>query len=348
MPDSKAYADLSEYRSAYKLPTLPQCAGGLPDGKTPCFAAVDEEGNPNPTVTDCAGADGETGLDMDMVSATACPDCSILLVQMTDATNGPQDSDFITSVATAASLGAVATSISFGGEEYTGMPDGYTTPGHLVLASSGDTGYLLEAQPGGGSSPGYPASAPDVLGVGGTLLSSSYTETVWNDQRRRDRRRLHRAVFPMPVASRRRTAPPNSAAARNARPSTSRRRQTTPTAVSRRTTATTNGLQVVGTSAATPMVAAILTRLGVAEKVSNDLGFVYTNKAAFNDVTKGTNDGVQGQTLCNSGDIICTGAVGWDGPTGVGTPNGNAARMRCPPPPPPHRPPPRRPPRAAR
>jgi MYXO-CTERM domain-containing protein len=83
-------------------------------------------------------------------------------------------------------------------------------------------------------------------------------------------------------------------------------------------------VQVAGTSAASPMVAAILVRLGLAESVSSNLGFVYTNIAAFNDVTSGTN-GVSTKTtktLCPVGDIICNAAVGWDGPTGVGTPNG--------------------------
>jgi hypothetical protein len=79
---------------------------------------------------------------------------------------------------------------------------------------------------------------------------------------------------------------------------------------------------MVGTSASAPLVAAILTRVGVAAEVANDLGFVYMNMAAFNDVTSGSDDP---QSLCPKADVMCTAGPGWDGPTGVGTPN--AARL---------------------
>jgi hypothetical protein len=62
--------------------------------------------------------------------------------------------------------------------------------------------------------------------------------------------------------------------------------------------------------------------MGIATQVSTDLGFVYTHASAFNDVTTGTNDN---QGLCPAGDVICTAAAGWDGPTGVGTPSGKLA-----------------------
>jgi hypothetical protein len=64
MPDSHAYEDLSTYREAFGLPALPQCPGGVPDGKTPCFAAVDENGNTShdPSL-DCAAGDAETSLE---------------------------------------------------------------------------------------------------------------------------------------------------------------------------------------------------------------------------------------------------------------------------------------------
>ena len=175
MPDSTALSDLNVYRQQYGLSALSACGGsGLPTGSgAPCFASVDESGGSvNQNIGDSAQSDGETGLDLDMISA-ACPDCSILLVQFTQAS----DQDFITSAATAARLGAVATSISWGGGEG-GDPTGnqYTTPGHLVLAAAGDGGWQ------GGS---YPASAPDVLAVGGTTLSPAsnargWSEIAWN------------------------------------------------------------------------------------------------------------------------------------------------------------------------
>ena len=59
--------------------------GGLPDGTTPVLRRRGRERQSRPIRPSTAPAgDGETGLDMAMVSA-ACPDCSILLVQMTSA-----------------------------------------------------------------------------------------------------------------------------------------------------------------------------------------------------------------------------------------------------------------------
>jgi len=322
MPDSTAFEDLNTYRKAYGIAPLPRCVRGIPDGRTPCFAAVDEGGAPTSTQLDCPAADGETALDMDMVSA-ACPDCSILLVQMTDATQGPFPKDFVAASSTAARLGAVATSISFGGPEEGGEPTGYTTPGHLVVAASGDTGYLLEGSFGGGRAPSYPASAPDVLAVGGTLLQrrgATYSEVVWADRTGSTGSGCS-TEFPMPDFQARfgagrfgacgKRASVDLAAASNFSPET--RGGGIATFESHH-----QWVPMVGTSASAPLVAAILTRVGIAAEAANDLGLVYANLAAFNDVTSGTDDQ---EGICSAGDVMCTAGPGWDGPTGVGTPN---------------------------
>ena len=182
-PDSSALSDLNVYRNNYGIAPMAQCSGN-PTGTSTCFAQVNETGGPS-SGQDSGTSDGETSLDMDMVSA-ACPDCSLLLVEL----NGLTDSDVQTGVATAISLGASAISISIGGPEGTSScqnasadpVSGYTTPGHLVLAASGDTAYELGNQ--GCSSPAYPSSAPTTLAVGGTNLfntGSGYDEAVWND-----------------------------------------------------------------------------------------------------------------------------------------------------------------------
>ena len=71
---------------------------------------------------------------------------------------------------------------------------------------------------------------------------------------------------------------------------------------------------VEGTSAATPLTAAIMVRLGLAGKDNHEL--FYKNAADFNDVTSGGNDN---DGLCQG--VMCTAGKGWDGPTGLGTPN---------------------------
>jgi MYXO-CTERM domain-containing protein len=73
---------------------------------------------------------------------------------------------------------------------------------------------------------------------------------------------------------------------------------------------------VGGTSCASPFVAALLTRVGLSNR---DNAFFYANTSAFYDVTQGNNDP---SNTCN--DVMCNCGVGWDGPTGWGTPNGMA------------------------
>jgi MYXO-CTERM domain-containing protein len=342
MPDTHAFSDMNAYRTAFGIPPLVACPSGLPTGTCPCFAQVDESGNPtsptSPTDGDCPSADGETSLDVEMISA-ACPDCSILLVQMTVAyasPNGPDDDDFAASAGVGGMLGAVATSISFGGEEYPGQNEGpgYTTPGHLVLAAAGDTGYLNGLEQGGGGAPGFPATAPDVLAVGGTTLvqlgAGSYGEKVWDDYDSQQPQYSTATgsgcsvAFPMPAYQ---TAFLSSHA--GAFGTCTNRDSNDVSAAAEYFPTTGNGgiaeydqgwQPVVGTSAASPMVAAIFTRLGVAVAVSNDFGFVYTHIAAFNDITGGTN--AAPAQNCATTDVQCYAQTGWDGPTGVGTPNG--------------------------
>ena len=289
MPDSHVYQDLSTYRAQYKLPALPQCASGFPDGKTPCFAQVDELGRtPNVTATNCAGTSGETALDVEMVSAV-CPDCSIVLVQLTlaDMTYGPGDGDFLQAAQTAATLGAIATSISYGGPEVAGHDNtGYTTPGHLVFASSGDESYL-DVQFGTGvtPSPQFPASSPDVVGVGGTTLvplgGTTYAEKVWNDTQYPQGQGTTSGCsteFPAPAFQTAflATHPGAFGACTN-------RDSVDVSAAAEFASSTGDGISIydsgeggwvseLGTSAASPMVAGMFTRLGVAEAVSNDSG----------------------------------------------------------------------------
>jgi hypothetical protein len=339
MPDAHIFADVNTYRAAYNIPALPQCATGFPDGKTPCFAQVDELGKtPNYTTDDCPGADTETALDAEMVSA-ACPDCSIVVVQMTVAfqNGGPQDGDFLQGAQTAATLGAVATSISFGGEEYPGEPTGYTTPGHLVFAASGDSGYLDGYGQGGGGTPEYPASAPDVLGVGGTTLvplgGGTYAEKVWNEPAPAG----YQSVGGGGGCSTTFEPPAFQTAFLTTHPGAfgncQNRDSVDLAAAAEFIEGNNGGISVydsasggwsadLGTSAASPMVAAIFTRVGIAEATSNDMGFPYTNIAAFNKVVASSNSTpAQG---CTSDPVQCNadGGTGWNGPTGVGTPNG--------------------------
>jgi MYXO-CTERM domain-containing protein len=228
-------------------------------------------------------------------------------------------------------VGASAASNSWGGPE-SGADNAaaYDNSGILTFAASGDSGYLNEGL-GVQNGTSFPASAPTVMAVGGTTLQKSggsYSEVVWNDSANRMgffgggglgaggsgcssefARPAWQSGVGFDFGSCSKRASVDLAAAANFNPSASGG-GIAAYAVD------TNGWNVVeGTSAASPLVAAIMVRLGLAGKDNHDL--FYNHIDDFNDVTSGSNDN---QGICN--DVMCTAGKGWDGPTGLGTPNG--------------------------
>jgi MYXO-CTERM domain-containing protein len=329
LPSVNGLADVNAYRQQFGIPELAACpvdGSGVPKpAGTACFARVGEDGTTaSVSTTDCAGWSGETGLDMDMVSA-ACPDCSIVLVEAAT-TN---DLDQMNQVA-ATVVGAAAASNSWGGPESgTDNAPAYDNPGILTFAASGDSGYLNEGLGQPGSS--FPASAPTVVAVGGTTLKAnagSYSEVVWNDGANQMGFFGGGALgaggsgcsseFAMP-AWQSGAGFDFGSCAKRASVDLSAAAQFNPSSLGggiAAFAADTNGWNAVeGTSAAAPLVAAIMVRLGLAGKDNHDLFYKHIDD--FNDVTSGTNDT---QGLCN--DVMCTAGKGWDGPTGLGTPNG--------------------------
>jgi MYXO-CTERM domain-containing protein len=365
MADSTAFSDVTGYRAAEGLPALPQCTsvpGGV--GTPPCFAQVDSETGAvtTPTTSVSTDADGETGLDMAMVSA-ACPDCSILLVGISSASsnlagdNGWQA--FVDAVATAKQLKASAVSISFSGPENTdpnaimagaatGTPDftgGYTGAGVPVFAAAGDFAYLDQNlgvdqnNTIAGDSPGYPASAPDVIAVGGTMLfntGSKYDEAVWDDgtfgqlgqgQDQDVTTSGCSTEFAMPTWQASALSGTNCA-----------KRATSDLSAAAAFTSGGQDLGIVicasgqlgggneGTSASTPMVAALFTRIGITTTISNNLGWIYENPTGFHDLGSaaypvdpaGSSTDAANPSTCGK---LCSAATGWDGPSGMGTPD---------------------------
>ncbi len=117
----------------------------------------------------------ETSLDVEWTHAIA-PDAKILLVEA----KTPSGANLLKAVDYAASrANVVSISMSWGGAEFpeeTGMDSHFTSKASAVFfASSGDDGW--------GAS--WPASSPNVVGVGGTTLNLSATgklvsETAWS------------------------------------------------------------------------------------------------------------------------------------------------------------------------
>ncbi len=289
-----AEADLASYRAQFGLP---RCASA--DG---CFRKVDQRGGTSYPAFDL-GWSQETALDLDMVSAT-CPQCSILLVEA--------DSSALInlgrSVQTAVRLGADAVSNSYGGPDVSDTQLGayFHHPGIAITASAGDDGY---------EGPSYPSSSRWVTAVGGTSLvrasttARGWAETAW-DGTGSGCSALNAAI---PGAS----AVGTGCTKRAMNDVSAVADPATGVAVFARVGKHRPGWQVYGgTSAAAPIIAGIYGLAANPAAVAPE--HVYAHRSALFDVTRGANG------TCSPA-VWCTARTGWDGPTGLGTPNGIGA-----------------------
>jgi Carboxypeptidase regulatory-like domain len=306
--DPAAAADLATYRAQYGLPACTEAAG--------CFRVVNEEGQASPLPADAgsSGWDVEESLDVDMVSAV-CPDCKIVLVEA----NSADTTDLGPAVDAAVALGAqyVSNSYATAGEDptETGLDQYYDHPGVVITAAAGDSGYGVN----------YPAASPYVTSVGGTTLvrdsgtSRGWAESAWgNGTSGEDGDGTGSgcsAYEPQPSwqagvvsgCANRDVADVSAVAD----PSTG---------VALYDSYSEGGwLEVGGTSVATPIIASAYALAGAPASGSNPASYLYAHYSAdpslFNDVTSGS-DGT-----CDPA-VLCTAGPGWDGPTGLGTPDG--------------------------
>jgi len=284
-----AEKDLAVYRAQYGLPACTTANG--------CFKKVTQTGATSGYPRNDTGWAQEQALDLDMASAM-CPNCKILLVQSKDS----YLNNLAAAVNTAYRLGAKAISNSYGGGETgtTSYEAAYNHPGVAITVSSGDYGYGVQ----------FPASSPHVTAVGGTSLSRSSTtrgwnETVWNGAGSGCSKVYAKPTWQKDALCARRTVADVSAVAN---PSTG-------VAVYGPTSLTNSGWMIFGgTSVAAPVIAGIYGVNGTADATNAKL---YTSTSHF-DVTSGSNGSC-------GGTYLCTGALGYDGPTGLGTPNGVSA-----------------------
>jgi subtilase family serine protease len=295
--DPTAEADLATYRETYGLPPCTTANG--------CFRKVNQAGQASNYPSADGGWAVEESLDLDMVSA-ACPNCHILLVEG----NSSLVSDLAASVDTAVSLGANVVSNSYGTSEFNTMqqyfPD-YQHSGHVVVASSGDAGFGA-AQ--------FPAVAPGVLAVGGTSLKPAASPRGWTEQAWSGSGSGCSAYVARPAYQKRgpdcrmRTIADVSA---DADPNTGLAvYDTTPNPYG----IPPGWLVVGGTSASAPFIAGVIGLAGNAATYGP--GYSYAHPSALFDVVGGSNG------FCGGG-YLCTAVKGYDGPTGLGTPNGAGA-----------------------
>jgi subtilase family serine protease len=294
--DPNAASDMATYRAQYGLPACTVASG--------CFKQVDQTGGTKLPRSSTSWS-GEISLDLDMVSAIA-PNAHIILVEASTASM----TNLGTAVNTAASLGATEISNSYGGSESsadTGYDSTYFNhPGIAITASSGDGGYGVE----------YPAASPNVTAVGGTSLTRAsntrgWSESVWSTSSTEGTGSGCSAYEPKPAwqtdsGCSKRTVADVSAVADPA------------TGVAVYQTYGASGWTVYGgTSVASPLIAGVYADAGT-HTTAIPASIAYANPSSLNDVTTGS-------TATCSPAYLCTAEVGYDGPTGLGTPSGLTA-----------------------
>ncbi len=293
---------LNAYRKEYGLGPCTVANG--------CFRKVGQSGSarklPHNGVN--SGWDLEATLDVDMVSA-ACPRCKILVVEA----NSPDFGPLAAAENTAARLGAVAVSNSYGARE-TGFAQSYAKaynhPGHVIVASSGDFGYTAAS---------FPANLASVTAVGGTNLFRSRDRRGWGEQ-----------VWNTGGLG----ASSSGCSAYVAKPRWQHDGRCPGRTVADVAAVAMNlaiynkdwggWVQVGGTSASSPLIAGIIGLAGNGAKLRP--GYEYAHAKALFDVTGGNNDWFfeLGGKACGK-DYLCVARKGYDAPTGLGTPDGIGA-----------------------
>jgi subtilase family serine protease len=285
--DPTAESDLAVYRKHYGLAPCTTANG--------CFRKSDASGGKSFPRKDGGWAQ-EISLDVDMVSAT-CPSCHILLVEA----KSNSFYDLAKAVQYAATVpGVAAISNSYGGGD-TGESSAYDHPGIAITASTGDDGYGVKS----------PASYPHVIAVGGTTLNRSGSSRGWTESAWRGAGSGCSALNPRP------TWQPNTTHCTGRANSDVSAVADPATGVAVYDSTPSGGwvgwMDFGGTSASAPIIASIYALS------KNTAGYparyTWGHSSGLNDVISGGNGNCTVIAWCHSG-------PGWDGATGLGTPNG--------------------------
>jgi subtilase family serine protease len=237
------------------------------------------------------------------MASAICPNCNVLLVEAKSNTFH----NLTAAVSYTSRLrGVVSISNSYGASDtrnMTAYETAATTYHKAVVASAGDAGYGVES----------PASFTHVIAVGGTHLvrdssARGWRETGWSGAGSGCSVKNIGAWQSSNTTGCSRKATADVSAVADPK---------TGVAVYSSAFEALSGWYVFGgTSVAAPIVASVYA-------LANDFGasagqWTWTHAAALNDVTSGSNG------VCAT-PKWCTARAGWDGPTGLGTPNGTAA-----------------------
>lgn len=297
--DPRAGKDLGRFRHLTHLSPCTKANG--------CLRILNQAGKTGPLPASNAGWSLEISLDLDMVSAV-CPKCHIMLVEAKNSLT----SNLGAAVNTAVKKGANYVSNSWGGPQFRGeghFSHFFNHPGRVISFASGDLGY----------GPTFPANLQYVTSVGGTTLRKTtsgrgWTESVWGSAK--GTRGTASGCSNQVKPSWQRFDPPGGCP---------RRTQNDVAAVANPATGVRvfdsfhapGEIVVGGTSASTPIITAIYALAGRPKAGTYPAEYPYQHRGHLFDVTTGANG-----TCAASRSYLCHGEPGYDGPTGLGTPNG--------------------------
>jgi subtilase family serine protease len=290
--DPTAEADLATYSSSFGLPACTTANG--------CFRKVNQNGASSPLPPNDSGWSMEIALDIEVAHAV-CQNCHILLVEAASASL----TSLGAAVNRAVAMGATVVSNSYGGSEVGSAQPWYNHPYVAITASSGDSGFGVS----------YPAADPHVVAVGGTrlmldALGRRASETAWQGAGSGCSAYLPAQSFQMSVPNWGSTA------------CGTHRGVADVSAVAAPDTGAAifeagSWYQVGGTSLSSPLIAATFALAGPIT-TAYPAQLLYQHSSSLFDVTSGSNGSCIGSVMCHAG-------LGYDGPTGLGTPNGLGA-----------------------
>jgi subtilase family serine protease len=302
--DPNIESDLGVFNTTFNLPTCTSSNG--------CFKKVYAQGSkPNTN----SGWSLEISLDVEWAHAIA-PQAKIVLVEA--ASNS--FTNLMQAVDVAVQNGASAVSMSFGGGEFSSeasFDTHFAVNGVTFTASSGDSGNGVE----------YPAASPDVVGVGGTTLTTgtggSYiSETAWSGsgggQSTMESEPSYQASYPIPNDPSGWRGVPD--AAYDANPNTG-----FGVYDSVRYQGQSGWFQVGGTSAGAPQWAALFAIANSMRAAAGKGALSSTNIAVYSVATANLNSNFHDITSGTNGTCgaLCTAVTGYDYVTGLGSPQAN-------------------------
>ncbi len=322
--------------------------GGEPRSEAACEA-----------VEEADGWSLEISLDIEMTHAI-CQNCHIVLVQAESSKIANLEAAEETAARPHADggVGAGEVSNSWGAGEPASDSEAFNHPGVVIAASSGDSGYLLRKAIGSGVE--YPASSPHVVSVGGTSLTLTgegglawATESIWGGSGGGCSVNFPAQAWQREVSDSSSVGCGTGSEAKRASNDVAADADPyTGVAVYDSVPYLSSGepprdgrspgwTPLGGTSASSPIVASMFALAGGSHGVAYPAQTLYSHlrSGLLHDIVEGGNgecegfygDGCSGSMVplsledCGTGVLICNASAGYDGPSGVGTPDGVGA-----------------------